>query len=75
MERTNVDRRTGGFYQWGQRDLHAKLAASLVFPQQRWAKLAGRPGTKGLLSVDVGVADEAECLRDLPRVPFSSLMP
>lgn len=47
--------------------------ASLVLRQERWAELAGRPGTKGLISFAVGVVDEGECVRDLPRVPLSTL--
>ena len=47
--------------------------SSLVLAQERWATLAGRPGTKGLMSFDVGVVDEAECAHDLPRVPLSRL--
>jgi hypothetical protein len=49
--------------------------ASLVLRQERWTELAGRPGTKGLLSRAVGVVDERECVRDLPRVPLSTLVP
>jgi hypothetical protein len=49
--------------------------ASLVFLRERWAELAGHPGTRGLASNNVGVVDEAECVRDLPRVPLSTLTP
>lgn len=36
---------------------------SLVMPRARWQQLVGRPGTRGLVTNDVGVAGEPDCLR------------
>jgi hypothetical protein len=36
---------------------------SLFFPRERWQQMVGRPGARGLVTNDVGVADPAECLR------------